>query len=146
MAVYVNIGDTAEGAKTEIYTRAKSWKGLRKDPITHSMMMVYELDRNCSVEVTEKIPLNGDALEIRKKKGVHCEVGDKLKADAITIYVETKKKIKFEVKEGLTSTHGGHLASTKNRTIGEIKYPFSNIQSKFMQKLDGDSFIKSIIL
>lgn len=120
-----------EGAKCEVYTRKEEFKGLRKDPITHKPMIVYELSRNCSVEVVEKLSLSTEEIEERAGMGIHTEPGDKLKADAITLYVAEKRKLKIEVKEGQTSTHGGHLISTKKRTIGEIKYPFQNIQSKF---------------
>lgn len=146
MAEFINIGDMVEGAKCEIYTRKEMCKGLREDPITHSSMMVYELDRNCSVEVTEKLLLQNDALEKRNEMNIHCDVGDKLKADAITLYVDTRRKLKFEVKEGQTSTHGGQLASSKRRTIGEIKYPFQNIQSVFALISDSSKSIKSISL
>lgn len=146
MAEFVNAGDMVEGARCEVYTRKWLCKGLREDPITHSNMMAYELDRNCSVEIVEKMSLSDNELQIRTEKMVHVNVGDKLKADAITLYVETKRKIKFEVKEGMTATHGGSLASTRKRTVGEIKYPFPNIQNKFMLLPKDKKTIKSITL
>lgn len=132
MAEYVNIGEKVEGAKCGIYTRREDFKGLRQDPITHKAMIVYELSLNCSVEVIKKLPLSDVEAKLREDMGVHTELSDKLKADSITLYVAEKRKLKIEVKEGQTSTHGGHLFSTKKRTIGEIKYPFQNIQSKFV--------------
>lgn len=127
MAEFVNINDTVEGAKCEVYTRKENFKGMREDPISGESMLVYELDKNCSVEVTEVLQLTDDEKELRKDLNIHGEVGDKLKADAITLYVKEKRKLKVTVKEGLTSTHGGHLISTRNRTIGVIKYPFQNL-------------------
>lgn len=50
-----------------------------------------------------------------------------MKADAITIYVDVKRQLTVEKQEGLTSTHGGRLISTRKRTIGIIKYPFPNL-------------------
>ena len=144
MAEFINIGDMVEGEKCEIYTRKENFKGLREDPITHKRMMVYELDRNCSVEVTAKLLLTDEDLKRRMEMRVHGEVGDKLKADAITLYVDEKRKLKIEVKEGQTATHGGRLISTKKRTIGEIKYPFQNIQSKFALQSKDRSLTKSI--
>lgn len=107
-------------------------------------MLVYELDRNCSVEVTEALELSDEEKELRNKLGVHGEVGDKLKADAITLYVNEKRKLRIIVKEGQTATHGGHLISTRKRTVGVIKYPFQNLNtllglsanSNDMQKID----------
>lgn len=143
MSEYVNVGDTVEGAKCDVYTRKELFKGLRKDPITRSVMSVYELDRNCSVEVTEELPLSGEEAKKRESMGVHLSKGDKLKADAITLYVDSKRRLRFEVKEGQSGTHGGNLASTKSRTVGVIKYPFQCIQSKFT--LGGSNSVKSIL-
>lgn len=145
MAEFVNIGDMVEGSKCEIYTRKEEFKGLREDPITHKRMMVYELDRNCSVEVTAKLDLSDEDSKKRVEMGVHGDIGDKLKADAITLYVDEKKKLKVEVKEGQTGTHGGRLISTKKRTVGEIKYPFQNIQSKFVLPSKDESLTKSLV-
>lgn len=58
MAEYINTGDTVEGQKCEIYTRREDCKGLRADPITQKKMLVYELDRNSSVEVKESLILS----------------------------------------------------------------------------------------
>ena len=102
MAEYIDTGDTVEGQKCEIYTRREDCKGLREDPITQ-----------------EKI--------LRDELNIHGEVGDKLKADAITVYVDVKRQLSVEKQEGLTSTHGGRLISTKKRTVGRIKYPFQNL-------------------
>lgn len=143
MAEFVGIGERVEGEKCEIYTRKEEHKGLREDPITHKRMTVYELSRNCSVEVTEKLDLSEEDIEYRKDNNVHLEIGDKLKAESITLYVDERRKLKVEVKEGQTGRHGGRLISTNKRTIGEIKYPFQNIQSKFVLSSQ-ESVIKSI--
>ena len=58
MAEYIDTGDTVEGQKCEIYTRREDCKGLREDPITQKKMLVYELDRNSSVEVRESLILS----------------------------------------------------------------------------------------
>lgn len=129
MAEFIKAGDTVEGAKCEIYTRREDFKGMREDPISGRPMLVYELDRNCSVEVTEVLELTDEEKMLRNKLNVHGEVGDKLKADAITLYVNEKRKLKVTVKEGQTATHGGRLMSTKKRTVGVIKYPFQNLNT-----------------
>ena len=129
MAEYLNAGDTVEGARCEIYTRKEVFKGMREDPISGESMIVYELDRNCSVEVTEVLELTAEEKKLRAELGVHGEIGDKLKADAITLYVNQKRKLSVTTKEGLTFTHGGRLISTKRRTEAEIKYPFQNLNT-----------------
>lgn len=125
---YIGFHEMAEGAKCNLYARVVKWKGLREDPITKKGMTVYELDRNCSFEIEEKISLSLSEASVRVSLGVHMEVGDKLMGDAITTYIDTRKKIRFIIKEGLSSTHGGHTSCTSIRTIGVIKYPFSNLK------------------
>lgn len=129
MKEYIDVGEIVEGKKCKIYTRREDCKGLRADPITQKRMLVYELDRNSSVEVEEVLSLSPSEQELRKRLNVHGQVGDKLKADAITIYIDVKRQLRFETKEGMTATHGGRLLSTKNRTIGQIKYPFQNLNT-----------------
>jgi len=139
---YVNIGDAIEGAKVEIYTRKETWKAPRLDPMTRKMMMVCELERNCSAEVTAVLPLSKADLKTREEYAhihnvvLHGEVGDKLKASAITVYTDTKRRLPVEVKEGQTATHGGHLISCPRRTFALIKYPFVAITAKFLPTQD----------
>lgn len=138
MAEYVNIGDAIEGTKVELYTRNETWKGMRLDPMTNKVMLVCELDRNCSAVITEVVSLSDDARkdhdDYAEKNGIkiHRNMGDKLKAFAITVYTDAKRRLPIEVKEGQTSTHGGHLISCKKYTFATIKYPFTAIASKFL--------------
>ena len=132
MAEYVEIGSIVEGQKCEAYTRKETFKGLRTDPIMHKPMIVYELNLNCSVEITEALVLSDTETNFRNNGiYVHGDVGDKLKAEAITLYVDSKRKLKIKVQEGMTSTHGGRLISTTTRTVGKIKYPFQNLCNLF---------------
>jgi|GEM_PF-787841 len=129
-------GSLAEGAKCGIYSRRVEWKGLRKDPITQKNMTLYELDRNCSVEITEEMTLTKEEMDARKEFGVHLCKGDKLTADAIQLFVDVKRNsVKFEVKEGQTHTHGASLANTDKRTVGRIKTPLANFMSQIENKL-----------
>ena len=96
MAEYIDTGDTVEGQKCEIYTRREDCKGLREDPITQKKMLVYELDRNSSVEVRESLILSEEEKILRDELNIHGEVGDKLKADAITVYVDVKRQLSVE--------------------------------------------------
>ena len=127
-AEFVNIGDAIEGSKVEIYTRKETWKGMRLDPMTKKVMMVCELDRNCSAEITETVNLTDEQRDAHDKYAnsvgitLHRDLGDKLKAFAITVYTDAKKRLPVEVKEGQTSTHGGHLISCPKYTLAIIKY------------------------
>ena len=137
-AEFVNIGDAVEGSKVEIYTRKETWKGMRLDPMTKKVMMVCELERNCSAEITETVNLTDEQRDTHDKYAnsvgvtLHRDLGDKLKAFAITVYSDAKKRLPVEVKEGQTSTHGGHLISCPKYTLAIIKYPFVAIASKFL--------------
>ncbi|MCR5192264.1 MAG: hypothetical protein K6D59_03070 [Bacteroidales bacterium] len=137
-AEFVNIGDAVEGSKVEIYTRKETWKGMRLDPMTKKVMMVCELERNCSAEITETVNLTDEQRDAHDKYAnsvgitLHRDLGDKLKAFAITVYTDAKKRLPVEVKEGQTSTHGGHLISCPKYTLAIIKYPFVAIASKFL--------------
>lgn len=137
-AEFVNIGDAVEGSKIEIYTRKETWKGMRLDPMTKKVMMVCELERNCSAEITETVNLTDEQRDAHDKYAnsvgitLHRDLGDKLKAFAITVYTDAKKRLPVEVKEGQTSTHGGHLISSPKYTLAIIKYPFVAIASKFL--------------
>jgi hypothetical protein len=131
MAKYINFNDLVEGAKCHVSARKIIWKGLRKDPITNQNMMLYELDRNCSVEVTESLHLEADALELRQRKNVHGNVGDQIGGDAIQLFIDSKRNnLKFEVKEGQSARHGANLSDTNVRTIGQIRYPYPNLLKK----------------
>lgn len=132
----MDFGALAEGAKCGVYARKVEWKGLRKDPITQKNMTLYELDRNCSVEIIEEMTLNEGEKKLREDMGVHLCKGDKLTADAIQLFVDVKRNcIKFDVKEGQTHTHGANLASTDKRTVGRIKTPLANYMSQIEDKL-----------
>lgn len=101
MAKYINFNDLVEGAKCHVSARKILWKGLRKDPITNQNMTLYELDRNCSVEVTESLQLVKEDLELRQQKNVHGEVGDQIGGDAIQLFIDSKRNsLKVDVKEG----------------------------------------------
>lgn len=131
MAKYINFSDLVEGAKCHVSARKILWKGLRKDPITNQNMTLYELDRNCSVEVTESLQLTEEGLELRRQKNVHGYVGDQIGGDAIQLFLDCKRNcLKPEVKEGQSGRHGASLADTNVRTIGQIRYPYSNLLKK----------------
>jgi len=135
MAEFIKEGDMIEGAKCNIYARKLLPKRLEKDPITNEDMKVFELDLNCSVEVTQELPLDDVDKSLRDDNNIHGKIGDKLKADAIRLFVDRKcKRLKIEVKEGATSRHGASLTSTDKRTIGFIKHSFKMYETLFWAK------------
>lgn len=118
MSKYITPGEFVDGKKCEVISRKVVWKGLGRDPLTNSIMTLYELSRNCTVEITQE---HGEDVE--RVPNVHYLVGDMLEAGAIRLWVDTKRNnVDFEVKEGVTATHGASIAHTKKRTIGQIKY------------------------
>ena len=121
MNKYITPGEFVDGKKCAVVTRKADFKGPHRDPLTNSIMMLYELSRNCSVEITQE---HGEDIE--RLPNVHYLVGDILEAGAIQLWVDTKRNnVDFVVKESVTATHGANLANTKKRTIGQIKYPRS---------------------
>lgn len=131
MTKFTNFNELVEGAKCHITARKVLWKGLRKDPITSQNMTLYALDRNCSVEVKESLLFEGDALTLRQQKNVHGCVGDQIGADAIQLFIDSRRNsLNVEVKEGVSARHGASLADTSVRTVGQVRTPYQNILNK----------------
>lgn len=140
MSEHVNTGEMVEGARCNIYTRKEEWKSMQRDPITHKPMVKYELSRNCSVEVTHKHEVTSSKdVELRANLPLYTEIGDKLKALCISVYIDQKKKLGDPVVETSSSRHEGRLFYTENRTIGVIKYPFDNLKTITQRYLENGS-------
>ena len=122
MTKFITPGDLIEGKKCHVVTRKYETKRLQRDPITKKPMLLYELDRNCRVEITECLQLSEDDLNLRVQNHVGLELGDCIEGDAIQMYVDCVRPIKFIVKEGQSGRHGANLVDTKKRTIGKLKY------------------------
>lgn len=122
MTMYITPGDMVEGKKCHVMTRKYEFKRLQKDPITKKNMVMYELDRNCSVEITQCMELSENDLHLRLEKKVGMQLGDCLTGDAIQMYIDTFRPVTFTVKEGQSGRHGACLVDTKKRTIGKLKY------------------------
>lgn len=146
MAIYINEGETIEGMKADVIARRAEWKGLKREPITGKLMTLYELDRNCSVEITEAMELDADGKNLREQLGIHGEIGDKIQGDAIKLWVDIKRNaLKFNTKEGVSGRHGANLANTSKRTIGKLKYSFDNYKRLFNHSAQVESNIKAQI-
>lgn len=146
MAIFIKEGEIIEGLKADVIARRAEWKGLRQEPITGKKMMLYELDRNSCVEVTQTMELDDEGKKLRKVLGVHGEVGDKIQGDAIRLWVDSKRNsLKFTTKEGVTGRHGANLVSTNKRTVGKLKYSFDNYKRLFNHSAQVESNIKGQI-
>lgn len=127
-------GDMIEGAKCDICTRKYDFKGLQKDPITNTPMVKYELSRNSHVEVTKVMAYSEEEREKRDSLKVHYNLGDKICAESITVYLSSLTKVNFKNTEGVSHTHGANLYSSKERVVGVIKYPFNNLLKSLGEK------------
>lgn len=125
MTKFITPGDLIEGQKCHVMTRRYEFKRLQKDPITNKNMIMYELDRNCSMKITESLSLCESDLNLRLQNKVGLNLGDCIMGDAIQMFVETLRPIKFIVKEGQSGRHGASLVDTTKRTIGKLKYNFA---------------------
>ncbi len=122
MAKYINIGDTIEGGSINCTVRKWLSRGLKKHPITNKTMSLYVTDRNSTAEILEPIAIQeNDETTVH----FHREVGDILQADALSVYIDEKKKIVPVPNEGATHRHGANFVRTKKHTIAEIKVPLA---------------------
>ncbi len=132
---FYNVGEAIEGAQCELYCRRPDCSGvLVKHPLTGKSCMRVEMSRNATAEISKRLELSDEELLMRGK--VHLEVGDKLVADAITVYICQRRPPKFSVSEGLTHTHGGHQATTDKPTYCRIKYSHEHIGNGIKNRLD----------
>lgn len=121
MAKLINEGDTIIAQHTDGHSRKIEWKGLRKHPVTKKSMTLYECDRNSFAEIVCSCSDN-----IEPGTESYCrDIGDQLQADAISIYVDSIRKEKFEVKEGISGRHGSQLFRFRKKCISTIKTPLA---------------------
>lgn len=116
-----------EGQKTKITARKIQFKkqSLQKHEITKKLMVTYTMDRNCSVEVIESIPLSEKERKYREPLQLYGNVGDVLKADAIRLYVAgIRDSLTGTVKEGVTGRHGATIINCNNHAIAKIQTPW----------------------
>ncbi len=118
MTKFVDIGDTIEAEHADAVSRVIKWKGLKAHPVTKDLMMLYECDRNSFIEATKVC----SPFQI-----CECQIGDQLEADAISVYIKTKRKLRTYVKEGISGRHGAQLMDIRNRSISTIKTPLPNL-------------------
>ena len=134
-----NTGDAIDGAHCQIVTRKEEWKGLQKDPIYGKNMTKYEMSRNSRAIIEKKHDISEEEIKKHKEKRNICfEVGDMVKGDSITVYVEQLRPLK---EPNIINDSGRHEARqffTKKRTLGIIKYPFAHIMEVTAQIAQGN--------
>lgn len=116
MAKLIKEGDTIIANSIDGNSRKIVWKGLKKHPITKELMMLYECDRNSFAEITTVYTGGVDPGTEN-----YCRnIGDQLQADAISIYVSSLRKEKFEVSNA-TGRHKSQFFSIRKKSISSIK-------------------------
>ena len=140
MSEFYNAGECIEGGACDLFTRKHNvYSCLQSHPLTGKPCIRIEMSRNASAEITREADLGQEALLQRAERGVHLSIGDKLKADSISVHVSQLRPVRFIVKEGATHTHGGHFASTNKNTFCIIRYAFEHIQKIEMKNFSQKS-------
>ena len=123
MAKYIKEGEVIHAEHTDSHARKIEWKGFRRNPYTQELMMLYECDRNSFSKIVKVC----DGIDCKKEgtENFHCEIGDILEADAISIYIRTKRKLKLTVDEGVTGRHGAIFLNPRVYAISKIKTPLA---------------------
>ena len=131
-------GERLGGAHGELYCRKESViSSLQKNPFTGKPCIRIELSRNCTSAISKSLDISdSDIKAILDKFGMHHKLDDRLVADAISVYVDQRRPVKFTVKEGATHRHGGRFASTTNPTFSEIKYPQEHIRNAEVKRIE----------
>ena len=128
MGVYCAVGDVIEGLAVDCTVRRWDWKGPKKHPITGKRMTLYVTDRNSEAIVTKCKPEYEDEVLKKATKHFHRIEGDKLKADALSVYIDKPTKIQPIVKEGVTARHGANIVHSTDHTIAEIRTPLDTMR------------------
>lgn len=127
MAKYIKAGDTIEGDSIGIRVRKWTPATIVDVPSVKKKMYRYSSSRNSTAEVKESHEVTKDPEIVAATQGYHREVGDKIECWGMKVYVDSKRKIKVESKEGATHTHGAIYATTDKHTIATISTPLANL-------------------
>ena len=132
MAVYNSIGDTIEGEAVDFDGRAIYPQGAKKHPLTKKTMKLYTTDKNSHAIVRKEGVEPTDETLKEATNHYHRKVGDRLTADALSVYTDLRAKYHQETihGEGASSQHGTNFASVKGYTIASVKMPLYNLLKK----------------
>lgn len=135
---HYRIGDRLGGAHCELYCRKENiCSSLQINPFTGKKCVRVELSRNSTSEVSKAFDLSDEELNsLIEKHNIHHKLGDRLVAEAITVYIDQRRPIRFTVKEGATHRNGARFASTVTPTFSEIKYAQEHIRNAEFKRLE----------
>lgn len=127
MTKFIKRGDTIHALGTNINTRKLTWKGLKKNnPYTKERLMRYECDRNSYAEIVKMC--SEKDLQMKGTEKFHHNIGDCLEADGISVYIRTLRKLKEEVKEGVSARHGATIINIRYYAISSISKPLKVLE------------------
>ena len=131
MAKLINRGDTLLAKHLDGHARKIEWKGARKHPVTKQRLTLYECDRNTLLKITQAY--TGELPE--GAENFYKEVGDEVEASAVSMYVDSLRREKFPVKEGVTAWHGAQMIALRKYNISTIKTPLPNFKEIVLKKV-----------
>lgn len=139
MPVFQAMGETIEGEKSFVSVRKLVPKGLMKHPIYKKTMFYYKGDRNCSAIVLEAGVVPHEKSLRDATAHYHRNVGDELNADAITLYIDSNRPLKPELKH-VSHRHEAMVLNIPKQMIASIAVPLANViarlglENKFIER------------
>lgn len=133
--------DRIEGARCELYCRKPTVKNsMEEHPISGEPCIRAEMSRNATSEISKELELTDEEKKIKiEQHRIHTDLGDKLIADGISVYVCQKRPLKFKPNEGATHTHGGNFSTTHTTTLCEISYPHEHIRNAELRRIESQN-------
>ena len=129
MAVYKNIGETIEGEAVDFDGRVIYPQGAKKHPLTKQTMKLFTTDRNSHAIVRKEGLVPEDETVKDATSHFHRSVDDKVTADALSVYMDLKAKVRQETihGDGASGQHGTNFVGVNDHTIATIKMPLQNM-------------------
>lgn len=130
MAKFVKPGDTIIGKHIDGHTRRWKWKGLKNHPVLNRKMMLYECDLNSYAEIVKECD---ECDLVQGCENYNTKLGDNLEADAISVYVDSKRKYKFIIEAGISGRHKASVFKFRDLSVCTIKIPLKNLEKRIIQ-------------
>lgn len=130
MAKLIKHGDTIIAKHTDGHTRRYNWKGLKKHPVLNKNMTLYECDMNSYAEIVKECD---ETVLGQVPKTYNKSTGDCISADAISIYIDSNRKQKFDVESGTSGRHSSNTFNFRKLSICTIKIPLKIFEKHLMQ-------------
>lgn len=138
---HYNQGDRLGAEHGELYCRKENiCSSLQKNPFTGRTCTRIELSRNATSAISKVLDISDPEMAaIIKQHEIHTQCDDRLVGDAITIYVDQLRPIRFNANEGATHRHGARFASTVKPTFSEIKYSQEHIRNAAIKRIQSQN-------